>query len=438
MQNIRAFVVIVLMTFTTAAVAQAELTLWFEGPAEQVAFMQEAVTEYNDLQTDAAIQLVEIPDSRERIATALASGQGPDMLWHNHNIPWFYGIEAVYPLNEFVLDPEIGIGADQLFPAVRETAQYGGVVMGIPIFSFPGALMYNRAIFEEAGLNDEDAPTTWAEVEELANELTVRDDNGRTTQWGLVNYSIDWMLQEILLSNGGDWVNDDLTQYISCRECLVDGLQWWDKLLSEDEVMPVPSGVTWTGSEAMQSGAEAFVRGDAAMVGFVGTANAAGFLDENPNLDIGVVPTPLGPSANGVRTISPGYEGLHIINGTEDPREAYLFIKWFFEEKALDFARIAPGSVPSTVAALEDPEFRDDPLLGRVIEAMQAAELRSFHNFPGRLDVRSEEPGMAESVLLQQATPEEAVERFVKHAERVFQIYSTDLQEFAESQKIVW
>ena len=53
---------------------------------------------------------------RERIATALAAGEGPDIMMYNQNMPWFFGIEAVYPLNEFVLDPEIGIDPAQILP----------------------------------------------------------------------------------------------------------------------------------------------------------------------------------------------------------------------------------------------------------------------------------------------------------------------------------
>jgi hypothetical protein len=69
---------------------------------------------------------------------------------------------------------------------------------------------------------------------------------------------------------------------------------------------------------------------------------------------------------------------------------------------------------------------------------MQKAELRSFHVFPGRLDVRSEEPAVAETVLLQQATPQEAVDKFLEHATEVFKLYEEDLNEFRETHKIVW
>jgi ABC-type glycerol-3-phosphate transport system substrate-binding protein len=125
---------------------------------------------------------------------------------------------------------------------------------------------------------------------------------------------------------------------------------------------------------------------------------------------------------------------------SKDPRESYLFIKWFLEEKADDYALVSPGAIPSTTAALDNPAYKEDPVLGfgKVLEDMQEAELRTFHVFPGRLDVRSEEPAVAETVLLQQATPQEAVDKFLEHATEVFKLYEEDLNEFRENHKIVW
>lgn len=416
-----------------------EMEFWFGGTAARVEYMQAAVNEYNEMQDAIRITLVETPPSRELIATALSAGQGPDLMWYNHNMPWFFGIEAVYPLNEFVADPVLGIDPEQLFPAFRQAVQYAGIVQAIPIHGCPGGLLYNRAIFAEAGLTDEDAPTTWAEVEELAVRFTERDGD-QVTRWGMVNGAVDWMLQELLLSNGGDWVAEDLSRYVSDPDALVEGLEWWRTLRHDLEVIPFPSGVTWAGVEAMQVGSEAFVRGDAAMSGFHGICSAAGLLDQNPDLDIAAVLTPLGPSADGLRSISPGFDGIFVMATNPAPQEGYQFAKWFFEEKAIGLVRISPGTVPSTTAALDDPEIQSDPYLGygRVIEDMQTAKLRNFHVFPGRLDVRVQEPAMAESVMLEQATSQEAVDRFLRHAEQVFDLYAEDLAEFLEDYAIVW
>jgi ABC-type glycerol-3-phosphate transport system substrate-binding protein len=188
-------------------------------------------------------------------------------------------------------------------------------------------------------------------------------------------------------------------------------------------------------------GSEAFIRGDAAMSGFHWLGSSASFLDQNPDLDLAGVLTPLGPSSGGVRTISPGFSGLFVMATAAEPREGYLFLKWFFEEKGVDFVvRLAPGTVPASAASLEDPEVSKSPYLGygRVLEDMKVAKLRNFHVFPGRLDVRSKEPGMAERVFLGEVSAREAVADFLKHADEVFRLYQQDLEEFREKHRIVW
>lgn len=430
---------LILTLFSSVAQAQSELEFWFNGTTAALEFMQAAVDEYNAMQSDVVITLVQTPDSRERIATALAGGQGPDILWYDHNMVWFFGIEVVHPLNDFITDPEIGIDPDLVFPASRGTVHYGGVVQAIPIVHAPGGLMVNLDIFEENGLTVDDIPETWEEVEALAIQLTERDGD-TVTQWGMVNGSVDWMLQEVNLSNGSDWSVDDLSQYISHPERLVEGLEWWSSLLLEQEVMPFPSGVTWAGVEAMQIGSEAFVRGDAAMTGFHCLCSSASFLDQNPDLNLAGVLTPLGPSSDGQRIVSLGFGGLFVMADSDDPLASYLFNKWFFEEKTVEYAKLSPGNVPSATAALEDDFFLNSPYLGfgRVIEAMTTAELRTHHVFPGRLDVRSQEPAIAESVMLGRATAQEAVDTFLVHAAQVFDLYRPDLDEFLEAHELVW
>lgn len=431
---------LVFAVFSLTAQAQTEIEFWFSGTTVQVEFMQAAVDEYNAMGGEHVVTLVQTPDSRERIATAIAGGQGPDIMWYGHNMPWFFGIEAVYPLNDFITDPEIGIDPDLVFPASRGTVHYGGVVQAIPISHAPGGLIVNLDIFEAAGLTVDDVPETWEEVEELAIMLTERDADGNVTQWGLVNGVVDWMLQEVNLSNGSDWSADDLGQYITHPDRLVEGLEWWSGLLLEHEVMPFPSGVTWAGIESLQAGSEAFVRGEAAMTGFHCICDSASFLDQNPDLNLAAVLTPLGPSSDGHRIVSLGFGGLFVMADADDPLAGYMFNKWFFEEKASDYVKLVPGFVPSTTSALDDEYYQNDPSLGfgAVLEAMTTAELRTHHVFPGRLDVRSEEPKIPESVMLELATPQEAVDTFLVHAEEVFDLYRPDLDEFLAADALIW
>ena len=47
----------------------------------------------------------------------------------------------------------------------------GKTIYGLPTSNYTQGLIYNRALFSQAGLNPNDPPTTWAQVETDATEI---------------------------------------------------------------------------------------------------------------------------------------------------------------------------------------------------------------------------------------------------------------------------
>ena len=145
--------------------------------------------------------------------------------------------------------------------------------------------MYNAELVEAAGLDTTDPPQTWAEFEEWAEALTIREGE-ETVQWGVTADSVDWLLQEVMFANGGDWNNDDMSEYAPFKEELIGGVGWIERLVNELEVMPIPRGVTWTGTSQMLAGEQGFENETIAMK--IGHSGFAGELAINPDLRIGL------------------------------------------------------------------------------------------------------------------------------------------------------
>lgn len=212
------------------AAGPVELTYWYAGNDVQVAIQQDAVNEFNRTNAGFTVRFVERPASQEAMAAAIAGGQGPDLLHYNQNTPWFFGDDSIYPLNDFVLDPEIGLNPDGFFPAPRQSVNYGGNVIAIPTRFGLGAVKNNRRLVAEAGLDASNPPRTWAEFEEWALALTIREGN-TTVQWGVTTDSVDWLLQEVMFANGGDWNNDDMSEYAPYPTELAEGIEWVRRLV---------------------------------------------------------------------------------------------------------------------------------------------------------------------------------------------------------------
>ena len=418
---------------TEAARGQPELILWQTGTASEIEIMQRAVSEYNNQQDNVVIQWVERPASSEAMATAIAGGRGPDALYWNQNVPWHFGDDSFADFYEFVTDPEIGLDPNRFFTAPRQSVNYGGKVHAIPSDFGLGGVKYNVDMLREAGLDPiNDPPQTWSEFEEWALALTIRDADGTVLQWGVVDDSVDWLLQEVMLNNGGDWVNDDLTEYAVPEQSLVEGVAWIQRLVRELEVMPPPGNISWTG--APDAGERPFAEERAAMQ--IGYHSPYGLINLNPALEgrVGTFPIPQGPSSDGTPKISTGFNGFYAIQPAEHTREVYLFAKFFIENYSVEYAK-SGWRIPALAENLD--EYEQNPLVSPMLPRLNNP-VRNFHVFPGRLDVRSGEPATVERVILGQMSPEESVRRFKEHAANVFDQMSRELAEFRTNHEIVW
>jgi multiple sugar transport system substrate-binding protein len=119
----------------------------------------------------------------EKISTSIAGGMPYDVL--------VTGIGWVQPFasrNAFVNLSEFGVTEEALGelanPALIPAATYQGDVYAVPLIAGAKPLAYSQRAFEEAGLDPDVPPSSWGEVREYAEQLTVRDDAGGITRAG--------------------------------------------------------------------------------------------------------------------------------------------------------------------------------------------------------------------------------------------------------------
>ena len=152
------------------------------------------------------------PDMTSRIQTDGAAGKMPDVA------------QVVFDGLAFVKDSlgakalEDLVPADELKADFEGTSPNGlklGVIDGktyaLPFtFSTP-VLFYNADLFKAAGLDPDKPPRTWAEVEQDA--LTIQQKTkAKGFDTGVVGAGatgFDWLLQSVILSNGGRTLSED-------------------------------------------------------------------------------------------------------------------------------------------------------------------------------------------------------------------------------------
>lgn len=174
---------------------------------------------------------------------------------------------------------------DDLYPALVKSFTYDGELYCAPKDFSTLALQINTAMWSEAGLTDDDLPTTWDELAAVAKKLTTADHAG------LVTSNEYQRLGAFMVEAGGNLMNDTSTEATAdssenqaaltfVQQGLKDG--WWK--FTKDV------GAGW--------GGEAFGKGAAAMT-IEGNWITGAMKGDYPDIDYQVAPLPAGPSGEG-------------------------------------------------------------------------------------------------------------------------------------------
>jgi len=212
-------------------------------------------------------------DYRQRLQTAIASGNGPDVF--RFHASWTPSLSAelarmpssVYSASEF---------QKTFYPAAASQLQVQGQLVGIPLMYDGLALFYNKEALTTAAV---DPPKTWSELRTLAAKLTIK--SGSTIQRGGVALgnavNVDHfsdIVALLMLQNGADLAKPNSAE-------ARDALLFYTNFQKADGV--------W--NSTLPSSTTAFARGETAMF-FAPSWRAHDIAAINPDLKFGVAPVP--------------------------------------------------------------------------------------------------------------------------------------------------
>lgn len=253
------------------------------------------------------------------LATGLTGSEGPDVV----QLKSYGGLQAVVDGGNLMPIGDEVEGLDALADDVVAglTARSDGEVYGVPLSVQTMQVYYNAEIFEE---NDLEEPESWADLIKISKELKEAgvvpiSIGGADTQVGVPvgtevftssRYGGSEFASEVLAGTK-DFTDPD---YVASLE-LMQELQPY----LPDNV----AGISTADSQAL------FLSGQAAMYPSL-TAAAGLFGDQNPDLELGVFPAPVGKDWASSAALTPGFVdgGYGISNRTEHPEEAKRLLSW--------------------------------------------------------------------------------------------------------------
>lgn len=137
---------------------------------------------------------------------ALGSDEAPDLL-EIGGFPIGNLGGTFIDLNPYVAEIE-GLEED-LFPGLIEATRHGGTLPALPVEVSPPLVMYNKEMFDRAGMCYPTEEWTWDEMVEMAKKLTLRNERGIATQFGFgIDIDIEWF-EPFVVRNGGRYIAPD-------------------------------------------------------------------------------------------------------------------------------------------------------------------------------------------------------------------------------------
>src|SRR5690606_7661654 len=162
----------------------------------------------------------------DKLLPAVSAGNGPDLVVQPAAEGEGYANQGVFvPMDFFYENPENE--TDTYYPHVVDYVTFDDSRYGVPMAYGPFSVWYNTEMFAEAGITEDDFPTTWEEWIALAEDLTVDENgDGEPEIYGLSLPDADATFLPTFLEAGGGAVYSDGEVTLDTPQN-VETLQWW-------------------------------------------------------------------------------------------------------------------------------------------------------------------------------------------------------------------
>jgi len=348
----------------TEASKPVTITFWHTHNAQETPTLEAIVKDFEAKNPNIKVELQAVPfdGGQNKFKTAAQAGNAPDVFrsecaW----TPQFAALGLLAPIDDLVTAED---KADFL-PVAAAAYQFKGKTYGLPQVTDALALLYNKKMFQEAGVA---VPKTMDEFLAVAQKLTNKDKG----QYGFAMRGDSYWVQPFVWAFGGGLIDiNDLSVQIN-NAGSVKGLQFVIDL--KDKYGVIPNEMDFAND--YQNVMVGFKSGKYAMIlnGPWATADllADGEFKDANNLGIAVIPA--GPEG---KFGSPmGGHGFVISANTKNREAAYKLIQFVTsKENEAKFAS-ANNLLPARKSAYDLDELKNNRIISDFKAVVEKATAR--------------------------------------------------------------
>ncbi len=331
--------------------AKAEEVVWWS-PSWQVAEARILGKQFEKENPGTTVRIEETQSDglQNRAVIALRSGSPPDVIeiTSGWNIP-FALTGKLEPLDDEI--KKSGLDMSDFYPVAMQAAQLGGNVYGLPYRMESHAMIFNKGMFRDAGLDPDHPPQTWTDFVAAAKKLTKVNAKGQQqfgygiAGGGEAMNTMYRALPDIWMQGGSFLSNDEKTAVVNSPQS-VAGVTFYTDMLTKLGVTP-PSTLQNDGVALRNL----FTSGVIAMYQS-GNYDLAPIHQTNPSIEIGAMKLPH-PDGKDPVSVYSGWSFV-IPKDAKHKDAAWKLVEWM--ERPANMAAYTV-SFPARKSAMQDPRF---------------------------------------------------------------------------------
>ncbi len=354
--------ILALVWMIPASQAQDAATVryWHTMSDPETAKLDELIAAFEEANSGVDIEATRYAydDFKEALLTSLAGGEPPDVarldiVW----VPEFAELGALAAMDELL--PDFDMLAEGFFPGPLQTTYWDGHYWGLPLNTNTQVLLYNRAQFEEAGL---EVPTTVDEFVDSTCALASGDEQFGYAMGG----TYFWAPAPLFYTQGGQITDPEVTTatgYLN-SEASVAAFQTLVDLYNEGCLSPNLLGGGIGTAEGHATGLYSMIVDGPWMVDI--------YRNDYPDFEVNFAPIPAGPE--GTTSSVVGGEDVVLFADSPNQDAALTWIQYLIsEDYQLEMAQV--GVIPTLTSLVGNAELPD--YYGVFMEQLETAQART-------------------------------------------------------------
>jgi len=173
----------------------------------------------------------------EKVVVQSLAGVGPDIFdcYTGYQLSAYVRAGIALDLTDLLASAGLDMGPETIWPSLQPIYLLDDRVYAHPMNAGSPAVWFNKRLFDEAGEPYPEPDWTWDDCIATAQRLTVRNERGQVTQYGLLG-PWDWKLA--LFQHGARVYNEEMTRCILDAPEAIAAIQFMYDLIFKHNVMP--------------------------------------------------------------------------------------------------------------------------------------------------------------------------------------------------------